>query len=282
MCPSPRYQPSSSAYASWSSSAPSQRGHGVPGKPAWRCRPSRWCSRRQRRMVLMATPWISAFTRSPTPLPTSAGPSQPSPASGNEACLHPDGEHRHIIPGSVDHWICQKSRKIRRWLHSALQSEEHQAAVRHGARVAHRVTRWAKISRGKPWYSNGRERALKLRTVWVRIPPRAPERLFFVGRRGEPRLVYDDEVRAAIATDESLNSISKRLGISRSTPRDWRDHPDTKLALQTAHDAHPGRFLRGAVQLRRLQVRQLGHSPGRGTAEALRVSGTCSRTSPPT
>jgi transposase-like protein len=42
--------------------------------------------------------------------------------------------------------------------------------------------------------------------------------------------MYDDEVRAvaraAIATDESLNSISKRLGISRSTLRDWRDRPD--------------------------------------------------------
>jgi hypothetical protein len=44
--------------------------------------------------------------------------------------------------------------------------------------------------------------------------------------------MYDDEVRAAaraaIATAESLNSISKRLGVSRSTLRDWRDRPDHK------------------------------------------------------
>jgi hypothetical protein len=44
--------------------------------------------------------------------------------------------------------------------------------------------------------------------------------------------MYDDEVRAvaraAIASGESLNSISKCLGISRSTLRDWRDHPDHK------------------------------------------------------
>jgi hypothetical protein len=44
--------------------------------------------------------------------------------------------------------------------------------------------------------------------------------------------MYDDEVRAvaraAIASGESLNSISRRLGISRSTLRDWRDHPDHK------------------------------------------------------
>ncbi|HEY0687760.1 MAG TPA: helix-turn-helix domain-containing protein [Kribbella sp.] len=44
--------------------------------------------------------------------------------------------------------------------------------------------------------------------------------------------MYDDKVRAvaraAIASGESLNSISKHLGISRSTLRDWRDHPDHK------------------------------------------------------
>jgi hypothetical protein len=42
--------------------------------------------------------------------------------------------------------------------------------------------------------------------------------------------MYDDKVRAvaraAITSGESLNSISKRLGISRSTLRDWRNHPD--------------------------------------------------------
>jgi hypothetical protein len=46
--------------------------------------------------------------------------------------------------------------------------------------------------------------------------------------------MYDEVravARAAIATDESLNSISKRLGISRSTLRDWRDRPD--------HNARP-------------------------------------------
>ncbi|MGW7679786.1 helix-turn-helix domain-containing protein [Kribbella sp. NPDC054772] len=39
--------------------------------------------------------------------------------------------------------------------------------------------------------------------------------------------MYDERVRAialaAIAAGESLNSISKRLGVSRSTLRDWRD-----------------------------------------------------------
>jgi hypothetical protein len=44
-----------------------------------------------------------------------------------------------------------------------------------------------------------------------------------VGRRCDPLPMYDDEVRAAaraaIASGESLNSISKREGISGSTLR---------------------------------------------------------------
>lgn len=47
--------------------------------------------------------------------------------------------------------------------------------------------------------------------------------------------MYDDEVRAAaraaIANGESLNSISKRAGISRSTLRTWRDNPQPKVRL---------------------------------------------------
>jgi hypothetical protein len=42
--------------------------------------------------------------------------------------------------------------------------------------------------------------------------------------------MYDDEVRIAARTamsaGESLNSISKRLGISRSALREWRDRPE--------------------------------------------------------
>jgi hypothetical protein len=39
--------------------------------------------------------------------------------------------------------------------------------------------------------------------------------------------MYDAEMReaarAAVAGGESLNSVSKRLGVSRATLRDWRD-----------------------------------------------------------
>jgi hypothetical protein len=110
------------------------------------------------------------------------------------------------------------------------------------APVADQHLIWAKILRAMPWYSNGRESALKLRTVWVRIPPRAqieaqPDPLLGsavvvaeqvnVGGRCESDGVYDERIRAAareaMATGESLNSISKRLGVSRSALRDWRD-----------------------------------------------------------
>ncbi|TCO23334.1 hypothetical protein EV652_109160 [Kribbella steppae] len=41
--------------------------------------------------------------------------------------------------------------------------------------------------------------------------------------------MYDGETRAtalaAIVSGESLNSVSKRLGVSRTTLRDWRDNP---------------------------------------------------------
>ncbi|HZO65915.1 MAG TPA: transcriptional regulator [Kribbellaceae bacterium] len=41
--------------------------------------------------------------------------------------------------------------------------------------------------------------------------------------------MYDEkfraEARAAIATGESLNSISKRVGVSRAALREWRDNP---------------------------------------------------------
>jgi hypothetical protein len=42
--------------------------------------------------------------------------------------------------------------------------------------------------------------------------------------------MYDDEVRSAalgrIARGESLNSISKSIGVSRAALRDWRDNPE--------------------------------------------------------
>jgi hypothetical protein len=42
--------------------------------------------------------------------------------------------------------------------------------------------------------------------------------------------MYDERMRrvalAAIAGEESLNSISKRLGVSRATLREWRDRPE--------------------------------------------------------
>ena len=42
--------------------------------------------------------------------------------------------------------------------------------------------------------------------------------------------MYDEKIRAsarsAIAAGESLNSISKRTGVSRAALRDWRDHPE--------------------------------------------------------
>ncbi|NIK60263.1 transcriptional regulator [Kribbella shirazensis] len=42
--------------------------------------------------------------------------------------------------------------------------------------------------------------------------------------------MYDEQMRAialaAIGADESLNSISKRLGVSRAALRDWREHPE--------------------------------------------------------
>jgi len=44
--------------------------------------------------------------------------------------------------------------------------------------------------------------------------------------------MYDEQMRAAaqaaIATGESLNAISKRLGVSRSALREWRDNPEPR------------------------------------------------------
>ena len=41
--------------------------------------------------------------------------------------------------------------------------------------------------------------------------------------------MYDEQVRAlalaAMVAGDSLNAISKRLGVSRATLRDWRDRP---------------------------------------------------------
>lgn len=76
----------------------------------------------------------------------------------------------------------------------------------------------------RPGIPIGRECGFKTRTVWVRVPPRAQKS---VGGGRDPSLMYDGETRsialAAIAAGESLNSISKRLGVSRATLRDWRD-----------------------------------------------------------
>ena len=67
MWPSPRYQPSSSAYAFVSSSAASQRGHATADVLCPRALPRRWYSRRQRRIVFTETPCRAAFSESLTP-----------------------------------------------------------------------------------------------------------------------------------------------------------------------------------------------------------------------
>ncbi|WP_343238315.1 helix-turn-helix domain-containing protein [Streptomyces sp. SID13031] len=76
--------------------------------------------------------------------------------------------------------------------------------------------------------------------------------------------MYDDEVRAAamaaIASGESLNSISKRQGISRSTLRDWRDRPEPKVRLSRCPlcaDGLLGRSGAGHLSPRTVQLRWL-------------------------
>jgi hypothetical protein len=58
--------------------------------------------------------------------------------------------------------------------------------------------------------------------------------------------VYDEQTRliglAAMAVGESLNSISKRLGVSRSTLRDWRDRP-----LPSSHPSNCPRCADGTL-----------------------------------
>lgn len=47
--------------------------------------------------------------------------------------------------------------------------------------------------------------------------------------------MYDKRVRRlaaeALAGGQTLSEVSRRLGVSRSTLRDWRDHPDPKVCL---------------------------------------------------
>jgi hypothetical protein len=56
--------------------------------------------------------------------------------------------------------------------------------------------------------------------------------------------MYDDEVRAvaraAMHSGDSLNSISKRLGISRAMLREWRDDPGRRAFPASCPRCHTG------------------------------------------
>jgi hypothetical protein len=56
--------------------------------------------------------------------------------------------------------------------------------------------------------------------------------------------MYDDEVRAAaraaMHSGDSLNSISKRLGISRAALREWRDNPERRAFPANCPRCHTG------------------------------------------
>jgi hypothetical protein len=56
--------------------------------------------------------------------------------------------------------------------------------------------------------------------------------------------MYDDEVRAAaraaMHSGDSLNSISKRLDISRAALREWRDNPERRAFPANCPRCHTG------------------------------------------
>jgi hypothetical protein len=61
----------------------------------------------------------------------------------------------------------------------------------------------------------------------------------------EASIVYAERTRAAaIAAGESLNSVSKRLGVGRAALRDWRDRP-----VRTSHPAECPRCGSGTLQI---------------------------------
>jgi hypothetical protein len=97
-----------------------------------------------------------------------------------------------------------------------------------------------------PVFQPGRERGLKHRAVWVRLPPGALIDLESsdyrrvncsrpsVGSRCETSVVYDRDTRrralSFIEGGQSLRAISLSTGVSRSTLREWRDHPSERQA----------------------------------------------------
>jgi hypothetical protein len=65
--------------------------------------------------------------------------------------------------------------------------------------------------------------------------------------------MYDERTRraalAAVAAGESLNSISKRIGVSRATLRDWRDRPPAARKPATCPRCSGGELPRAAYAL---------------------------------
>ena len=86
------------------------------------------------------------------------------------------------------------------------------------------------FGRASPGNPTGRDDALKQHSVWVRIPPGAPEsRLWTVGGIRQIQHVYDDSFRrralAALATGRPIGEVAREFGVNRATLRSWLQQP---------------------------------------------------------